>query len=79
MRDAALTRVVMDEAVVLAGDFFAAAICRRRDRRFAFAPADDFNAAMIDCYGLVPPFALCGKLKRRRGQTARRPPYFLHR
>ena len=50
---AALAGVVMGNSVIFVCDGFACPVCRRRYCGFPFAPADDFNAQMVDCYGLA--------------------------
>jgi hypothetical protein len=43
----------MGHTVILVFDKFPRPISRRPDRGFAFAPADDFDAVMIDCDSLI--------------------------
>lgn len=49
MYHAALAGVVVDNTVIFIFDDFARSICRRCDNGFAFATADDFNTAMVNC------------------------------
>lgn len=53
MNNAALAGVVVGNSVIFVGDGFARPVCRRRNCGFSFAPADDFNAAMVDCDRLL--------------------------
>ena len=53
MHNATLAGVIVNFSVTLVCDFLAAAVSCRRNCRFAFAAADDFNAAMIDCDRLL--------------------------
>ena len=54
MNNASLAGVVMGNAVILIRDGLPGAVCRRRYCGFAFSPADDFYAAMINRHGFVP-------------------------
>jgi len=51
MDNATFSDIIMSNAVIFVCDFFTSTISRRRNRRLAFAPAYDFNAQMVDCYG----------------------------
>lgn len=53
MDDAALAGVIVGYSVIFIRDGFARAVGRRRNRRFAFASADNFDTAMIDCDRLL--------------------------
>jgi hypothetical protein len=46
---AAFAGVIVFNPVILIEDFFARPVCRCRNRGFAFATADDFYTAMVDC------------------------------
>ncbi len=53
MGDAFLICEVVYFSVILVCDFFSCPVSRRRNCRFTLAPADDFNAEMIDCDALT--------------------------
>lgn len=53
MDDAALSGVVMDHTVPFVCDFLAASIGGCGYGRLAFSPADDLDAAMVDCDGIT--------------------------
>lgn len=53
MDDAALSGVVMDYAVPFVCDFLAASVGSSGYGGFAFSPADDLDAAMVDCDGIT--------------------------
>jgi hypothetical protein len=45
--NAAFAGVVVGDSVILVCDFLTRPVSRRRDSRFSFSPADDFNAQMV--------------------------------
>ena len=49
MNDAALAGVVMGQSVPLVCQLFPGAVGCCGNGRLALSPADDFNAAMVDC------------------------------
>ena len=55
MDDAALSGVVMDYAVPFVCDFLAASVGGSGNSRLAISPADDLDAAMINCDNGLPP------------------------
>lgn len=55
MDDAALSGVVMDHAVPFVCDFLAASVGSSGNGWLAIPPADDLDAAMIDCDNGLPP------------------------
>ena len=55
MDDAALSRVVMDHTVPFVCDSLAASVSSSGNGRLAIPPADDLDAAMIDCDNGLPP------------------------
>ena len=52
--DTALVGVVMGYSVIFAGEILAAPISGCGNGRLALAPADDFDAAMVNRYALRP-------------------------
>ena len=55
MDDAVLSGVVMDHAVPFVCDFLAASVGSSGNSRLAIPPADDLDAAMINCDNVLPP------------------------
>ena len=53
MDNAVLFRVVVGQTVPLVRQFFAASVGGCGYGGFAFSPADDLDAAMIDCDGIT--------------------------
>lgn len=53
---AALAGVVMGQSVIFVRDDFSRTISGGGNCGFAFATADDFNAAMVDGDRVIPPF-----------------------
>ena len=53
MDNAALAGVVMGHSVPLVCDFLAASVGGCGYGGFAFSPADDLDAAMVDCDGIT--------------------------
>ena len=49
MCNSAFSRIVVSDTVILIYQLFAATVCGCRNGWFAFAPADNFYTAMIDC------------------------------
>jgi hypothetical protein len=64
MHYAALAGVVVDNAVILIGDFLSRPVSCRRNRRLALAPADNFDTAMANGNGHAP-FILADNKKLR--------------
>ena len=55
MDNAALSGVVMDHTVPFVCDSLAASVSSSGNGRLAIPPADDLDAAMIDCDNGLPP------------------------
>ena len=53
MDNAALAGVVMGQPVPLVCDFLAASVGCCGNGRLAFSPADNLDAAMVDCDGIT--------------------------
>ena len=50
MCNSAFPRIVVRDTVIIVYQLFAASVCGGCNDWFAFAPADNFYTAMIDCY-----------------------------
>ena len=70
MDNAALAGVVMGHSVPFVCQLFAASVGGCGYGRFALAPADDFNAAMVDCYGYHLPDRIIKPAKTVQTPTA---------
>ena len=58
MDDTALSGVVMDHTVPFVCDFLAASVGSSGNGCLAIPPADDLDAAMIDCDNGLPPISI---------------------